>query len=64
MNKRKIMQFIDNNFPPCKSCTIIEEDSDEAVAVLDYGGSDKLQIRVGYFDESHNLYRLLQTDFI
>jgi len=64
MNKKKVMQFIDSNFPPCKNYTIITEGSDEAVAVLDYGGSDRLRIRVGYCDEGHNLYRLLQTDFI
>ena len=64
MNRKKVLKFIDNNFPPCNKCTIIKEGDEETVAVLDYGEKDKLQIRVGYFDESHNLYRLLQTDFI
>ena len=64
MNKKKVLQFIDSNFPPYNKCTIVEECGDEAIAVLDYGKNDRLQIRVGCFDDNHSLYRLLQTDFI
>lgn len=63
MNK-KIMQFIEANFPPYNNCTIIKEEEDKTVAVLDYGSDNKMRITVGHIDDGYNLYRLLQTDFI
>lgn len=58
------MQFIEANFPPYNSCTIIKEEKDKAVAILDYGSNNKMRITVGRIDDGYNLYRLLQTDFI
>ena len=64
MNKRKVKQFIDNNFPPCCDYTIIEDKEDKVIALLDYGRrEDKLKIAIGYSDEG-NMCKLLSTDFV
>lgn len=64
MNNKKVMRFIDNNFPPYNSCTIIEEKDDKTIAILEYGKTDRLRVTVGIEDGDYSLYRLLQTDFI
>lgn len=65
MNIKKVQQFIDNNFPPCSECTIVEETPEKVIALLDYGRrEDKLRITIGFSGEDYSLYKLLQTDFI
>ena len=64
MNKKKVIKFIDSNFPPYTKCTIIEDKKDMAIALLEYSKYDKMKVTVGYGDDSHTLYKLLQTDFI
>ena len=64
MSNKKVMKFIDTNFPSYNSCTIIEEKADRTIAILEYGKSDRLKVTVGTEGTDYNLYRLLQTDFI
>lgn len=65
MNKKKVIQFIDNNFPPYCECTILDEKDDRVVALLDYGKrEDKLKVTIGYAGEDYSLYRLLETNFV
>lgn len=64
LSRKKVVQFIDNNFPPYNSCTIIEEQDNKAIAVLEYGLRDKLRVTIGYVGDEYSAYRLLQTEFI
>lgn len=65
MNKKKVKQFIDSNFPPYSELTILEEQIDYVTVLLDYGKrEEKLKVKIGYANDGYNLYRLLQTDFI
>lgn len=64
MNKKRVRQFLDNNFPPYNECTIIEEKTDKVVALLDYGKrEDKLKVTIGYSSDGV-MYKLLQTNFV
>ena len=65
LNIKKAKHFIENNFPPYNDITIIEEDDDKVIALLDYGKrEEKLKVTRGYTGDEYSLYKLLQTDFI
>lgn len=65
LNIKKAKHFIENNFPPYNDITIIEEDDDKVIALLDYGKrEEKLKVTIGYTGDEYSLYKLLQTDFI
>lgn len=65
LNIKKAKHFIENNFPPYNDITIIEEDDDKVIALLDYGKrEEKLRVTIGYTGDEYSLYKLLQTDFI
>ncbi len=65
MSSKKIRDFLDKNFPPCASFKILEEESDTAVVLLDYGRyEDKLKIKLKKCAEDGNLYKLEETQFI
>lgn len=64
MNKRKVKQFIENNFPPYDNYEILQDTDDKVVAILNYGRKDKIRVTIGYVDDGYSLLKLLQTDFI
>lgn len=64
MNKRKVKQFIENNFPPYDNYEILQDTDDKVVAILNYGRKDKIRVTIGYADDGYSLLKLLQTDFI
>lgn len=64
MNKRKVKQFIENNFPPYDNYEILQDTDDKVVAILNYGRTDKIRVTIGYADDGYSLLKLLQTDFI
>ena len=65
MNDKKIIDFIDKNFPPCSNFQILEANNDTATIMLDYGKYEsKLKIKVKKCIEEGNLYKLEETQFI
>lgn len=64
VGKKKLKQFLENNFPPYNSYEVLQETDDKIVAVLNYGVKDKIRVTIGYADDGYNLLKLLQTDFI
>lgn len=64
VTKKKIKQFLENNFPPYDDYEIVQDTPDKVVAVLNYGRKDGIRVTIGYADDGYSLLKLLQTDFI
>ena len=64
MSRRSVEKFLESSFPAYENYTIVEENGNKIVAILDYGKYDKLRVTFGYDKSSHMLYKLLRTDFI
>ena len=65
MTSKKILKFVEVNFPSYLNATILKENDNEAIVLLDYGKYEsKLRVKLKKCIEEGNLLKLEETQFI